>query len=54
MKTVLVVPKPGQTDHREPFEIPGYARLPHIDFVTSDLGGFLVEILADKQPPAAH
>jgi putative hydrolase of the HAD superfamily len=48
MKTVLVVPRPGQTDHREPFEIPGSLALPHVDFVTSDLGGFLVEILAER------
>lgn len=48
MKTVLVVPKPGQQDHREPFEIPASLALPHVDFVTSDLGGFLTEINAEK------
>ena len=48
MKTVLVVPKPGQEDHREPFEIPTSLALPHIDFVTNDLGGFLTEIIAEK------
>lgn len=46
MKTVLVVPKPGQRDHREPFEIADSRALPHVDFVTNDLGGFLTEILA--------
>jgi putative hydrolase of the HAD superfamily len=45
MRTVLVVPKPGQTDHRETFEITGDAVPPHIDFVTSDLEGFLGEAL---------
>lgn len=46
MTTVLVVPKPGQPDHREPFEIPGAGRLPHVDFVTPDLEGFLVDIIS--------
>jgi len=46
MTTALVVPKPGQTDHREAFEIAGAAALPHVDFVTSDLEGFLIEALA--------
>ncbi len=45
MKTALVVPKPGQTDHREAFEITGETP-PHVDFVTSDLEGFLSEIIA--------
>lgn len=48
MATVLVVPKPGRTDHREPFEIPGDEALPHVDFVTSDLEGFLRTI---GEPP---
>jgi putative hydrolase of the HAD superfamily len=48
MKTVLVVPRPGQADHREPFEIAGSRTLPHVDFITTDLGGFLVEILAER------
>lgn len=44
MVTTLVVPKAGMTDHRE--EIDGAlhaerARQPHVDFVTSDLEGFL-------------
>ncbi len=46
MTTVLVVPKPGQLDHREPFEIAGAAVFPHVDFVTSDLEGFLSGVLA--------
>jgi putative hydrolase of the HAD superfamily len=46
MKTVLIVPQPGRPDHREPFEIPDTLALPHIDFVTTDLGGFLVELIA--------
>jgi putative hydrolase of the HAD superfamily len=41
MLTTLVVPKPGQRDHREAFEIVQGAYPPHIDFVTSDLEGFL-------------
>jgi putative hydrolase of the HAD superfamily len=49
MKTVLVVPKPGQRDHREPFEIADSYALPHIDFVTDDLGGFLMNILAAQE-----
>jgi putative hydrolase of the HAD superfamily len=43
MITVLIVPKPGRPDQREPFEIPG-ATLPHVDFVTSDLESFLGDI----------
>jgi putative hydrolase of the HAD superfamily len=50
MTTVLVVPKPGQLDHREPFEIPGTEVLPHVDFVTPDLEGFLADIIALKRP----
>ena len=40
MTTALVVPKPGQMDHREAFEIASEVAPPHIDFVTSDLEGF--------------
>jgi putative hydrolase of the HAD superfamily len=48
MTTVLVVPKPGQMDHREAFEIRlGEADL-HIDFLTSDL----VQFLRDMMPVA--
>jgi putative hydrolase of the HAD superfamily len=46
MTTALVVPKPGQMDHREAFEIVSEAAPPHIDFVTSNLEAFLVEIVA--------
>jgi len=52
MTTVLVVPKPGQPDHREPFEIPATEALPHVNFVTSDLEGFLAEIIAAKASKA--
>lgn len=48
MTTVLIVPKPGQEDHREPFEIPGAAALPHVDFATHNLEGFLAEIAAAR------
>ncbi len=47
MTTALVVPKPGQMDHREAFEIVSEAAPAHIDFVTSDLEAFLVEIVAE-------
>jgi len=50
MTTVLVAPKPGQPDHREPFEIPSEGRPPHIDFVTSDLEAFLLEVGAPGKP----
>lgn len=49
MTTALVVPKYGQTDHREAFEITSEAIPAHIDFVTSDLEGFLVKIVADGE-----
>jgi putative hydrolase of the HAD superfamily len=45
MRTVLVVPKPGQMDHRDAFEIASEAVPPHIDFVTSNLEAFLGEAL---------
>lgn len=45
MVTVLVAPKPGQPDHREAFEIAAATASPHVDFVTSDLGRFLSDIL---------
>lgn len=41
MTTVLVVPSPGALDTREAFEIVSEAVPPHIDYVTSDLTGFL-------------
>ncbi len=46
MTTALVVPRPGQTDHREASEsIREIA--PHIDFVTDDLEGFLIKIIGE-------
>ncbi|WP_395665210.1 pyrimidine 5'-nucleotidase [Methylocella sp.] len=44
MTTALVVPKPGQADHREAFEMVTEAAPPHIDFVISDLEAFLDEV----------
>jgi len=44
MTTVLVVPKPGQMDHREAFETVRGEATSYIDFVTSDLEVFLVDI----------
>lgn len=52
MTTALVVPKPGQMDHRDAFEITSEATQAHIDFVTCDLEAFLVEIVASKKNPA--
>ncbi len=46
MTTTLVVPKPGQMDHREAFEIVSEAAPPHIDFVTNDLEAFLLAVIA--------
>ncbi len=53
MVTALVVPKPGQSDHREPFEIADDDSLPHVDFVTSDLERFLRDIFAHAEIPAS-
>ncbi|MGH6830715.1 MAG: pyrimidine 5'-nucleotidase [Methylocella sp.] len=47
MTTVLVVPKPGQMDHREAFEICRDAAPTYIDFVTSDLARFLRGVAPD-------
>lgn len=52
MTTVLVVPKPGQMDHRDAFEIFHDAAPPYIDFVTSDLARFLTG-LAPNAPDTA-
>ena len=41
MVTVLVVPKPGGLDPREAFEIVSGEMPAYVDFVTSDLAGFL-------------
>lgn len=49
MTTVLVVPKPGQGDHREPFEIATSRSFPHVDFVTSDLERFLRDVAAQAK-----
>jgi putative hydrolase of the HAD superfamily len=48
MTTVLIVPRPGQMDHREPFEISGTGPFPHVDFATHDLEGFLADIAAAR------
>jgi len=47
MTTVLVVPKPGQLDHRDAFEIFRDAAPPYIDFVASDLARFLTGLAPD-------
>jgi putative hydrolase of the HAD superfamily len=47
MRTTLVVPKPGQRDHRDPWEI-AKERPPHVDYVTDDLEGFLTEIVQER------
>jgi putative hydrolase of the HAD superfamily len=47
MCTVLVVPKPGQPDHRDAFDVTREAAPPYIDFVTSDLARFLTRLAAD-------
>jgi len=47
MTTVLVVPKPGQMDHRDDFEIFREAAPSYIDFVTSDLARFLTGLAPD-------
>jgi putative hydrolase of the HAD superfamily len=52
MTTVLVVPKPGQMDHREAFEIAGGAETPYIDFVTNDLARFLKGVAQDASDTA--
>jgi putative hydrolase of the HAD superfamily len=45
MVTTLVVPKLGQVDHRDAWDIAG-GEAPHIDFVTNDLEGFLSRLIA--------
>jgi putative hydrolase of the HAD superfamily len=47
MTTVLVVPKPGQMDHRDAFEITSEAVPPHIDYITNDLAVFLMGLVLD-------
>lgn len=48
MATVLVTPKPLQHDFRDAVESEGKL-LPHIDFVTSDLAGFLRAVSLAKE-----
>ena len=43
MRSTLVVPKSGQTDHREPWEIMREVPV-HVDFVVDDLASFLREV----------
>ncbi len=43
VKTVLVMPKPGQMDHREACEITSEAVPEHVDFATTDLVEFLLK-----------
>jgi putative hydrolase of the HAD superfamily len=50
MTTVLVAPKPGLPDHREPFEIVSEIVPPHIDFVVTELEAFLLEVGASRNP----
>jgi putative hydrolase of the HAD superfamily len=52
MTTVLVVPKPGQMDHRDAFEIFREDAPPYIDFVTSDLARFLTGLAPDAPETA--
>jgi putative hydrolase of the HAD superfamily len=52
MTTVLVVPKPGQMDHREAFEIARGEATSYIDFVTSDLARFLTGLAPDAPDTA--
>jgi putative hydrolase of the HAD superfamily len=46
MRTTLVVPKPGQRDHRDPWEV-AKERPRHVDYVTDDLEGFLRGVVHD-------
>ncbi|MCI0465645.1 MAG: pyrimidine 5'-nucleotidase [Beijerinckiaceae bacterium] len=45
MTTVLVVPKPGQEDHREAFETAREEAAAYINYVTSDLARFLMGLV---------
>ena len=51
MRTTLVVPKPGERDHRDPWEVAKERPL-HVDYVTDDLEGFLVGIM--RKTPGAN
>jgi putative hydrolase of the HAD superfamily len=46
MRTTLVVPKPGQRDHRDPWEV-AKERPRHVDYITDDLEGFLTDIVCE-------
>jgi putative hydrolase of the HAD superfamily len=46
MRTTLIVPKPGQRDHRDPWEV-AKERPRHVDYVTDDLEGFLRQIVGE-------
>ena len=52
MITVLVVPKPGDVDPREAFEIVTDVVPAHIDYVTSDLADFLRAAGGQRPYPA--
>jgi putative hydrolase of the HAD superfamily len=45
MRTTLIVPKAGQHDHRDAWEMTTGDVPAHIDFVTSDLEGFLHRLM---------
>lgn len=49
MKTVLIVPRHGATDHREDWERHD-AHPPHVDFVTDDLTAFLEGLKGAEKP----
>jgi putative hydrolase of the HAD superfamily len=53
MTTVLVTPKRGEADHREPFEIVSEVVPPHIDFVVTELEVFLHEVGSARNTPEA-
>jgi putative hydrolase of the HAD superfamily len=53
MRTTLVVPKPGQRDHRDPWEV-AKERPRHVDYVTDDLENFLAEIVRREAPAAGN
>ena len=47
MRTTLVIAKPGQFDHREPWEVAKDTPA-HVDYVTDDLAGFLEQVVAGR------
>lgn len=48
MVTTLVIPKRGAGDHREAWEAAS-GPVPHLDFITDDLEGFLHSIMAARE-----